>query len=110
MLEIGAYPDCVDPERTAEIHGSRDVEILGDDVDFLLAEDFLGAVAGIVGPAPSVVEYQAFFGGAFLEEIFFHGFGFVVAEDAVVAAQNQLVDFSGCQKFIAHFEAVCEDK
>ena len=67
---------------------------LRDQDRFLQAKDVSRPVASVIGTPPGIVEHNILVGHAVLDGVLAHGLGLVVAEIAIVAAHQQLLNLS----------------
>jgi hypothetical protein len=63
---------------------------------------------GVEGAEASIVRNKPFCGNAALDERIFHVGGFVVSFSRVIAADDEVVDFVGLQKFEGSIDAMDE--
>ena len=92
---FGVESDGVDALSLSDVKGAFVVELLGDDSEAVEAEDFLGADHGVECAEAGVVEVDDLFGNALRHEVLHHPSGFVVGFLGVVAADENMADFSG---------------
>ncbi len=106
---VGGVAHGVQAQGPTGMQRARQMIPLGDEDDLWYLEDVAGAIAGVVGAPPRVIQHDGLPGDTALQRVLHHPRRLVVLDDAIVAAEEQQLHPPLFVEFDGGIQAVTED-
>ncbi len=110
LIPVGAISNYVYPQHITRLHGAGQMIALRDEGRTGELEDVSGAIAGIVGSPSRVIQDDVFSRHALVQRVFQHLGRFIVLDDMVGSAEQQLIHLPGAIELDGGIQPLAENQ